>query len=93
EVGDWKTVIVTKNKSDVQGLYELGKVNGRSSAGSRSAKKAKKSATIRMQKRAANLGGIMVLVTDSEFIGGFGEFPSYRVNGIAYSFQAPKKIE
>jgi hypothetical protein len=87
--GDWKTVLVTKKKRDVEGLYELGKVHGRSSGGSRSARAAKKSATIRMQKRAANMGGNMVLITHSEMIGGFGEPPSYLVEGIAYSFEAP----
>jgi len=93
EVGDWKTVIVTDNKSDVQGLYALGKVKGRSSAGSKSKKNAKKSATIRMQKRTANIGGMIVLVTDSESIGGYGEPPSYRIEGIAYGFEKPKKKE
>jgi uncharacterized protein YbjQ (UPF0145 family) len=93
EEGDWKTVMVTKKKRDVEGLYELGKVDGKSSGGSRSARAAKKSATIRMQKRAANMGGNMVLITHSEMIGGFGEPPSYVVEGIAYSFEAPPKKE
>jgi hypothetical protein len=91
EEGDWKTVIITDRKNDVQGLYELGKIDARSSAGSRSAKSAKKSATIRLQKKAANLGGTIVLVTKEETIGGFGEPPTYEVEGIAYGFEPPKK--
>lgn len=90
EEGDWKTVIVTDREDDVAGLYELGKVDAKSSAGSRSAKSAKKSAIIRLQKKAANLGGMIVLITKEEAIGGFGEPPTYEVEGIAYGFEPPK---
>ena len=89
--GDWKTVIVTNRKDDVNGLYELGEVNAKSSAGSRSAKSAKKSAVIRLQKKTAGLGGMIVLITKEESIGGFGEPPTYQVKGIAYGFEPPKK--
>ncbi|MFC2151230.1 hypothetical protein ACFLSE_01770 [Bacteroidota bacterium] len=93
EEGDWKTVIVTDQKNDVEGLYELGKVDAKSSAGSRSAKSAKNSAHIRLQKKAANLGGMIVLITKEESIGGFGEPPTYQIEGIAYGFEPPKKEE
>ncbi len=91
EEGDWKTVIITDRKNDVEGLYELGTIETSSSAGSRSAKSAKKSAMIRLQKKAAGLGGMIVLVTKEESIGGFGEPPTYEVKGIAYGFEPPKK--
>ncbi len=93
EEGDWKTVIITDRKNDVEGLYELGNVESNSSAGSRSAKSAKKSAMIRLQKKAARLGGMIVLVTKEESIGGFGEPPTFEVKGIAYGFEPPKKEE
>ncbi len=93
EEGDWKTVILTDRKNDVEGLYELGKVNAKSSAGSRNAKSAKKSARIRLQKRAANLGGTIVLITKEQSVGGFGEPPTYEVEGMAYGFEPPKKEE
>lgn len=89
--GDWKTVMVTSNKDDVSALYELGKVDGKSSPGSRSMKSAKKSATIRMQKRAASLGATMVLVINEESIGGFGEPPTFYIEGIAYGWQPPQE--
>jgi len=89
--GDWKTVIVTDRKNDVSGLYELGEVSTKSSAGSRNAKSAKKSAIIRLQKKAANLGGMIVLITREQSIGGFGEPPTYEVEGIAYGYEPPKK--
>ena len=89
--GDWKTVIVTDRKNDVNGLYELGEINAKSSAGSRNAKSAKKSAIIRLQKKTANLGGLIVLITKEQSIGGFGEPPTYEVKGIAYGYEPPKK--
>ena len=69
------------------------KVDAKSSAGSRSAKSAKKSAVIRLQKKAAGLGGMIVLITKEESIGGFGEPPTYQVEGIAYGYEPPKKEE
>ncbi|MCG8412530.1 MAG: hypothetical protein MI739_14725 [Bacteroidales bacterium] len=89
--GDWKTVIVTDRKNDVTGLYELGKVKAKSSPGGRSAKAARKSAMIRLQKKAANLGGIIVLLTHEESIGGFGEPPAFLAEGIAYGYEPPKE--
>ncbi|HAN18505.1 MAG: hypothetical protein A2X13_08655 [Bacteroidetes bacterium GWC2_33_15] len=89
--GDWKTVIVTDRKSDVEGLYELGTATGMSPAGSRNAKAAKNNAVIRIQKRAAQMGGAIVLVTKEEPIGGFGESPSYYIEGIVYGFEPPKE--
>jgi len=91
EEGNWKTIIVTDNKSDVSGMYELGSVIGKSSAGSTDAKSAKRSAIIRLQKKAALLGAAMVLVTKEEPIGGFGEAPSFNVEGIAYGYEPPKE--
>ncbi|HSH52947.1 MAG TPA: hypothetical protein VK982_14570 [Bacteroidales bacterium] len=85
--GSWKTVIVTDNKDDVTGLYQRGRVNARSSAGSRNAKSAKKSATIRIQKKAANLGGLIVLITKEESVGGFGEAPTYSIEGTVYGYE------
>lgn len=93
EAGDWKTVIVTDRKNDVSGLYELGAVKGKSSAGSRNAKAAKKSAIIRLQKKTANLGGMIVLITKEQSIGGFGEPPTFEVEGMAYGYEPPKPKE
>lgn len=88
---DWKNVVLTENKEDVNGLYEIGKVTGRSSSSNRTAKSAERTAKIRMKKRTANRGGVMVLVTKKELTGGFGEVPSYYIEGIAYSFEKPSE--
>jgi len=87
---DWKNVILTKKKGDVEGLYEVGHVKGKSSANNRTVKSAERTARIRMKKRAANLGGEMILVTKEESQGGFMEVPTFFIEGIAYSFEEPE---
>lgn len=89
----WQSIFLTENPDDVIGLYELGEVDGVSPKGSRNAKAAKKSAEIRVQKKAANLGAIMVLLTNVERKGGYGEIPSYVITGMAYGYEPPKEDE
>lgn len=89
----WEAVMVSEKKSDVEGMYEYGVVTATSSSDARSPKAAKKNATIRLQKKAANMGANVVLVTKAEAKGGYGEIPGYDMEGIAYGFQPPKKTE
>lgn len=90
---DWQSVWVTEKKKDVESMYERGELYAESSASSRSIKAAKRSATIKIQKRAANKGANVVLITKAEAKGGFGDFPSYTIEGVAYSFTPPKAGE
>jgi len=85
----WEAIIITENADDVKGLYEVGKISSNSSSSSRSKKAAKRSATIRLQKKAANMGAYMILLTKAEAKGGYGEIPGYDMEGIAYSLEAP----
>jgi len=85
----WQTVIITDSKDDVEGLFALGDVSAQSSPQARNARAAKKSADIRMKKRAVNMGGIMVLVTKREARGGYGEIPTHFVEGVVYGFEPP----
>ncbi len=91
--GDFKTIVLTEKQEDVQGLYELGKVDAQSTKGSRSAKAAERSANIRLQKKAANLGAYIVLITKRESIGGYGDVPTQFVEGIAYGLEPPKETQ
>lgn len=93
EESDWKNVVLTRDRSSVEDLYKVGQVKGKSSSRNRTTKSAKRTATIRMKRRAANMGGVMVLVTKEESQGGFGEVPTFYVEGIAYSFEPPKNEE
>jgi hypothetical protein len=85
----WEAVLVTENPNDVEGLYKKGFIKATASSDSRSPKAAKTSATIRLQKKAANLGALIVLITSSEMKGGYGEIPGCELQGIAYSDTPP----
>ncbi len=83
----WEAVWLTEKKEDVAEMYKRGKISASSAPSSRSPRAAKKSATIRLQKRAANMKGIVVLVTHRETTGGYGEYPGYFIEGIVYGFE------
>lgn len=85
----WQTVIVTDSRDDVEGLFALGEVSAQSSPQARNARAAKRSADIRLKKRAVNMGGIIVLVTKRESRGGYGEVPTHSVEGVVYGFEPP----
>jgi hypothetical protein len=85
----WEAVLVTENPADVEGLYKKGVVKGNASSDARSPAAAKTSATIRLQKKAANMGALIVLVVNSEMKGGYGEIPGWELDGIAYSDTPP----
>jgi hypothetical protein len=80
----WEAVWLTEDPEDVVSLYKRGEVKSQSSASARSPKAAKKNATIRLQKKAAAMQGIVVLVEKRQATGGYGEFPGYYIEGIVY---------
>lgn len=82
----WETVLLTKKERDIDGLYKRGAISA-ASAPSRTPKAAKKSATIRMQKKAANLKGLYILITHEETRGGYGEMPGYYMEGEVYGLE------
>ena len=87
--GDWKTVILTDKQEDIEGFFALGEAEAQSSPRSRNAKSAQQSADIRLKKRAVNMGGIVVFITNRESKGGYGEVPTHKVTGIVYGFDPP----
>ncbi len=80
----WEAVWLTEDKREVAELYKRGKISAKSPSSARSPKAAKKNATIRLQKKAASLKGIVVLVTKRQATGGYGEYPGYYLEGIVY---------
>lgn len=88
---DYKAVVITDNPQDVEGLYEYGSVAAKSGRTSRTAKAAERNARIRLQRRAAAMGALYVLITKSETRGGYREIPTHFYEGIAYGFEPPKK--
>ncbi len=87
----WRTVLITEDKDQVEGLYKIGQVTVESSSGIRNIKAAKRNAEIRLQKKAIHKGGNVVYVTKAEAKGGFGDVPGYLMEGVIYSFSPPAK--
>jgi hypothetical protein len=85
----WEAVLITENKNDVEGLYKKGVIKANAASGSTSLEAAKTSARIRLQKKAASMGALIVLVVHSEMKGGYGEIPGWLYEGIAYSDSPP----
>ncbi len=91
ETTNFQSVIITENPSDVEGLYAYGQIQAKSGTSSKTAKAAEKNARIRLQRRAAALGAIYVLITKSETRGGYKEVPTHFYEGIAYGVDPPKE--
>lgn len=85
----WEAIWLTEDKKDIANMYKLGEIEATSPPSSRSAKAAKKGATIKLQKKAANLKGSIILVTYKEQTGGYGELPGYIIKGIVYGYEPP----
>lgn len=91
EEGQWESILVTREEKDVQGLYNRGVITAKSSPSNRSKKAAKQSAIIKLQKKAANLKGSMILLTKEEAIGAYGDIPGYVLEAIVYGTEPLEK--
>lgn len=87
--GDWKTVITTEKESDVEGLIPITDVSAISPKSAKDFKQAKRNAEIRLRKEGAKYGGMIVLITHKENSGGFGDVPTYYVEGMVYGYEEP----
>lgn len=90
---DYRNVIIVDDKEDVEGLYSYGVVHGESSKSNRSMASAKRSAETRLKKRAVAKGAIFVLVTKRQSTGGYGEVPTYYLEGEAFGVEPPESEE
>jgi len=91
EESNFQAVIITDKPEDVDGLYAYGKIDSASGRTSKSAKAAEKNARIRLQRKAAAMGAMYVLITKSETRGGYKEVPTHFYEGIAYGIEPPKE--
>jgi hypothetical protein len=80
----WEAVWLSEDKAEVKELYKRGEVSANSPASARSPQAAKKSAIIRLQKKAAAMKGTVVYVTKKLATGGYGEYPGYYIEGVVY---------
>jgi hypothetical protein len=83
---DWKNIFITEESGDVAGLHERGPVEV-TAAASRNRKSTIRNAEIRLKRQAAAMKANLVLVTNTEFRGGYGDIPSITMRGIAYGFE------
>jgi hypothetical protein len=81
---DWRQVHLTEDPGEIDGLYEKGPVEV-TAAASRNRRSTVRNAENRLRREAAILGAAIVLVTDTEFRGGYGDVPSITIRGMAYS--------
>lgn len=91
EEGQWESILVTRDEKDVQGLYNRGVISAKSSPSNRSKKAAKQSAIIKLQKKAANLKGTIILLTKEESVGGYGDIPGFDMEAIVYGTEPLEK--
>lgn len=93
EETDWRIIILTDDPEEVRGLYSQGVVSGESSKTNKSMRSAKRSAETRIKKRAVAKKGLIVLVTRRVQSGGYGEIPTYYIEGEAYGLEPPDVSE
>lgn len=84
EEGRWEAVLVTYDEKDVAGLYKRGVLLDNRSAPSATKKKAEHNVLIKIQKRAANMKGTIVLITRKQFTGGYGDDSGCVMDGVVY---------
>lgn len=89
----WEAVWLTEDPKEVMELYKRGEISAQSPASARSPQAAKKSATIRLQKKAASMEGTIILVTKKQTTGGYGEFPGYYIEGYVYGTEPPTEVQ
>ncbi len=81
---DWRSIIITDNPTDVDGMHLRAVIIGKSASSVTSATSAKNSAEVMAKKKAANNGGMYLLVKNRKELGGYGEIPKYYLEAEVY---------
>ena len=81
---DWRSIIITDNPADVDGMHLRAVIIGKSASSVTSATSAKNSAEVMAKKKAANNGGMYILVKNRKELGGYGEIPKYYLEAEVY---------
>lgn len=84
EEGRWEAVLLTYDEKDVSGLYKRGVLLDNRSAPSANKKKAEQNVIMKIQKRAANMKGTIVLITRKQFYGAYGDDTGCIMDGVVY---------
>lgn len=81
--GQWQAVTFTHDKKQINGLYKRGEVSAKTFS-PKSKKAAQQQAFIKLQKKAASQGGSVILITDEQSLGGYGDVPGVYIEGFTY---------
>lgn len=84
EEGRWEAVLLTYDEKDISGLYKRGVLLDNRSAPSANKKKAEQNVIMKIQKRAANMKGTIVLITRKQFYGAYGDDTGCIMDGVVY---------
>jgi hypothetical protein len=87
----WRQITLTEDPRDVEEMYVRGPVEVTAPA-SRNKRMTVRNAEIRLKRQAAFLGADMVLITETQFRGGFRDVPSITMKGIAFGFLPYEEI-
>ena len=87
----WEAVTITKDKNQVEGMYKRGLISAKSSPSAKSKKAAQQNTYIKLQKKAAAVGGTIILITSEEYFGGFGDVAGCYIEGTAYGKEPLEK--
>lgn len=79
----WRHIFLTENLEDVVGLHEIGPVQV-TAVSDRSRAATLRNAEVRLKREAASIDADIILVTNTEFRGGYGDIPSITMKGVAY---------
>ncbi len=81
----WKHVLLTDDPEDISGMVKKGEVTVTTPAG-RSRRDTERNAGMRLKMQALRLGAEIILITDTDTRGGYGDVPSISITGIAYGY-------
>ncbi len=82
----WENILTTENINDVTGCKKIGPVSAVFEADqvNRNNQYLEKNGMIRLKKRAAILRADMILITNKSIHRGYGDYPTIKIEGIAY---------
>jgi hypothetical protein len=85
-ISDYKSIEVTYNQAEVEGLTDLGAIESFSEGEKATSNTSimEKNAIFQLRKKAAQLGATKILITDKSVETPYGENPMVELKGIAY---------
>jgi deoxyribodipyrimidine photolyase len=87
ETDQWQEIMLTADSTEVKDLKFVEQLKVSTPVNPRKVKSATVSAKIEMRKKAAEKKADIVYVTHYEIKGGYGDIPTYEMEGMAYRYE------